>query len=93
MPNEEKAIAGDVGTPADPVAAAQTVKAAVSEVPHPPEPAPAPLPRVRKPKAQANREGLAHEPTWYKSGVIYQVHVRAFYDSNADGTGDFRGLT
>jgi hypothetical protein len=30
---------------------------------------------------------------WYKSGVIYEVHVRAFYDSNADGTGDFRGLT
>jgi maltose alpha-D-glucosyltransferase/alpha-amylase len=33
------------------------------------------------------------DPFWYKSGVIYEVHVRAFYDSNADGTGDFRGLT
>lgn len=43
--------------------------------------------------AKSNREGLAQEPTWYKSGVIYEVHVRAFYDSNADGTGDFRGLT
>jgi len=30
---------------------------------------------------------------WYKSAVIYEVHVRAFQDSNADGTGDFRGLT
>jgi maltose alpha-D-glucosyltransferase/alpha-amylase len=40
-----------------------------------------------------NREGLDHNPLWYKSGVIYEVHVRAFYDSNADGTGDFRGLT
>ena len=37
--------------------------------------------------------GLGQEPFWYKSGVIYQVHVRAFYDANSDGTGDFRGLT
>jgi maltose alpha-D-glucosyltransferase/alpha-amylase len=39
-----------------------------------------------------NREGLDHDPFWYKSGVIYEVHVRAFLDTNADGTGDFRGL-
>ncbi len=43
--------------------------------------------------SQSNREGLGHDAAWYKSGVIYQVHVRAFYDANADGTGDFRGLT
>jgi len=30
---------------------------------------------------------------WYKSGVIYELHVRSFQDSDADGTGDFRGLT
>ncbi len=30
---------------------------------------------------------------WYKDAVVYQVHVRAFYDSNGDGIGDFRGLT
>ncbi len=29
---------------------------------------------------------------WYKDAVIYQVHVRALYDSNGDGIGDFRGL-
>jgi maltose alpha-D-glucosyltransferase/alpha-amylase len=29
---------------------------------------------------------------WYKDGIIYQVHVRAFYDSNGDGIGDFQGL-
>jgi len=29
---------------------------------------------------------------WYKDAVIYQVHVRAFHDSNEDGIGDFRGL-
>jgi maltose alpha-D-glucosyltransferase/alpha-amylase len=37
-------------------------------------------------------EGLPSEPHWYKSGVIYELHVRAFLDSNGDGTGDFRGL-
>ncbi len=37
-------------------------------------------------------EGLGHQPLWYKSGVIYELHVRSFSDSNGDGTGDFRGL-
>ena len=32
-------------------------------------------------------------PLWYKDAVIYQVHVRAFFDSNNDGVGDFAGLT
>jgi len=30
---------------------------------------------------------------WYKDGIIYQTHVRAFFDSNNDGVGDFQGLT
>ncbi len=30
---------------------------------------------------------------WYKDAVIYELHVRAFLDSNADGNGDFAGLT
>ncbi|HVR39032.1 MAG TPA: maltose alpha-D-glucosyltransferase [Thermoanaerobaculia bacterium] len=30
---------------------------------------------------------------WYKDGIIYQTHVRAFFDSNDDGIGDFAGLT
>jgi maltose alpha-D-glucosyltransferase / alpha-amylase len=32
-------------------------------------------------------------PIWYKDAVIYQTHVRAFYDANGDGIGDFKGLT
>ncbi len=32
------------------------------------------------------------DPTWYKDAIVYQVHVRAFYDSDGDGVGDFRGL-
>lgn len=31
-------------------------------------------------------------PLWFKDAIIYQVHVRSFYDSNGDGIGDFRGL-
>src|SRR3954469_25365225 len=30
---------------------------------------------------------------WYKDGIIYQTHVRAFFDCNNDGIGDFQGLT
>ena len=29
---------------------------------------------------------------WYKDAVIYQLHVKTFYDSEDDGMGDFRGL-
>ncbi|HUL31856.1 MAG TPA: alpha-amylase family protein, partial [Thermodesulfobacteriota bacterium] len=36
---------------------------------------------------------LEDDPLWYKDAIIYELHVRAFYDSNADGIGDFRGLT
>jgi maltose alpha-D-glucosyltransferase/alpha-amylase len=32
------------------------------------------------------------EDLWYKDGIIYQTHVRAFFDSNDDGIGDFQGL-
>jgi maltose alpha-D-glucosyltransferase/alpha-amylase len=30
---------------------------------------------------------------WYKNAIFYQVNVRAFYDSSADGHGDFEGVT
>ena len=40
-----------------------------------------------------NHHGLAPNPFWHKSGVIYELHVRSFYDTDSDGTGDFRGLT
>ena len=35
----------------------------------------------------------AADPFWYKDAVIYQMHVKAFYDSTGDGVGDFAGLT
>ncbi len=36
---------------------------------------------------------IEEEPLWYKDAIIYEVHVRAFFDSDGDGIGDFRGLT
>jgi len=36
---------------------------------------------------------LRNDNLWYKDSIIYQLHVRTFYDSNADGIGDFPGLT
>ena len=29
---------------------------------------------------------------WFKDAIIYELHVKTFHDSNADGIGDFRGL-
>lgn len=35
----------------------------------------------------------ALDPLWFKDAVIYETHVKAFYDGNGDGVGDFQGLT
>jgi hypothetical protein len=40
----------------------------------------------------AKRPGSAADPLWYQDAIIYELHVRAFKDSNADGIGDFQGL-
>jgi maltose alpha-D-glucosyltransferase/alpha-amylase len=36
---------------------------------------------------------LEDDPLWYKDAILYELHVRAFFDSNDDGVGDFAGLT
>ena len=41
----------------------------------------------RHPAAQA-----ANDPQWYKDAVIYQLHIKSFYDANNDGVGDIPGL-
>jgi maltose alpha-D-glucosyltransferase/alpha-amylase len=33
------------------------------------------------------------QPLWFKTAVFYEIHIRAFFDGNGDGSGDFRGLT
>ena len=42
--------------------------------------------RARKPAA------FIKDPLWYKDAVVYQVHLKSFFDSNNDGVGDFQGL-
>jgi glycosidase len=32
------------------------------------------------------------DPQWYKDAVIYQIHIKSFFDGNNDGVGDFPGL-
>ncbi|MDO9225294.1 MAG: maltose alpha-D-glucosyltransferase [Pseudomonadota bacterium] len=34
-----------------------------------------------------------NDPLWYKDAIVYELHVKAFNDSNGDGIGDFKGLT
>jgi len=36
---------------------------------------------------------LERDELWFKDAIIYQLHVKAFADSNSDGIGDFAGLT
>lgn len=38
------------------------------------------------------KAGSAADPLWYKDAIIYELHVKAFQDSNNDGIGDFPGL-
>ena len=36
---------------------------------------------------------LTGEPLWYKDAIIYELHIKSFFDSNNDGIGDFKGLS
>ena len=48
---------------------------------------------MNREKKAARDFALANDPLWYRDAVIYELHVRAFSDGNADGIGDFKGLT
>jgi maltose alpha-D-glucosyltransferase/alpha-amylase len=47
----------------------------------------------RQAARRANTTVLGTEHDWYRDAVLYELHVRAFFDSDADGIGDFAGLT
>ena len=32
------------------------------------------------------------DPQWYRDAIVYQLHVKSFFDGNNDGVGDFPGL-
>ncbi len=44
------------------------------------------------PPAAASSDWM-NDPLWYKDAIVYELHVKAFFDSDGDGIGDFRGLT
>jgi maltose alpha-D-glucosyltransferase/alpha-amylase len=44
-------------------------------------------------RQRSKRRGDVRDPLWYKDAIVYEAPVRAFFDSSADGMGDFRGLT
>ncbi len=41
---------------------------------------------------QQRGPAFSSDPYWYKDAIIYQVHVKSFFDANDDGIGDFAGL-
>src|SRR6476469_850213 len=43
--------------------------------------------------ATIEEQKTADDGLWFKDAVVYQLHVKAFQDSNGDGIGDFAGLT
>ena len=43
-------------------------------------------------QADAEQSAVVADQLWYKDAIIYQVHVKSFFDSNDDGIGDFPGL-
>jgi maltose alpha-D-glucosyltransferase/alpha-amylase len=50
-------------------------------------------PPKSEPAQKRETSTLVNDPLWYKDAIIYEVHVRSFYDSVDDGMGDFPGLT
>src|SRR5262249_21383797 len=83
-PRERRAPPGRVGRRA----AAHRSAAGPGPAPRLPGAAMNFVPRNAAAEAQADAD-----EGWYKSAIIYQLHVKAFADSNHDGIGDFAGLT
>src|SRR5579872_2357847 len=55
---------------------------------------PAEAPQLSLPAETMAPAAVADEdPLWYKDAVIYEAHVKSFFDSNQDGVGDFQGFT
>jgi maltose alpha-D-glucosyltransferase/alpha-amylase len=60
--------------------------------------APVSADRIPDPAAPARRpsdtrQWFESNPLWFKTATFYEIHLRGFYDGDADGSGDFRGLT
>ncbi len=51
------------------------------------------LAETTKTRAAVSEPAPSGDPLWYKDAVVYELHVKAFFDSNGDGIGDLGGLT
>ncbi|HYZ33264.1 MAG TPA: maltose alpha-D-glucosyltransferase, partial [Crenalkalicoccus sp.] len=50
-------------------------------------------PRIAAPRRLVlPRAAQDNDPHWYRDAVIYQLHVKSFFDASGDGVGDFPGL-
>ncbi|MGA7777082.1 MAG: maltose alpha-D-glucosyltransferase [Paraburkholderia sp.] len=49
-------------------------------------------PAKPRPSRRGKVSTLSDDPLWYKDAIIYQVHIKSFFDGNNDGVGDFPGL-
>src|SRR5688500_19220149 len=49
-----------------------------------------------KPRPAETRPEPGHwferDPLWFKHSVFYEIHIRGFFDSDDDGSGDLRGI-
>src|SRR5262249_53344117 len=48
---------------------------------------------VESTAAESATQWFGADPLWFKRAVFYEIHIRGFADGNADGSGDFIGLT
>ncbi len=48
--------------------------------------------QIVEPEISAPALSFNVDPLWYKDAVIYQLHIKSFFDSTNDGIGDFAGL-
>ena len=46
-----------------------------------------------QPQIELASANVADDPLWYRDAIVYELHIKAFADSNGDGIGDFPGLT
>jgi len=44
-------------------------------------------------RPQTETSTITEDRLWYKDAIIYQLHIKSFFDANNDGVGDFPGLT